>query len=216
MLLQAVSQAAPLAEAEAPCRAEVWALHVQEQALLLAQAVREAIACRCTGNVEVRRGHDEGSNLGYSSFSLTVVAELKSEHFQHLDGLLKEAQEVLLRGGAGASPASGGSWGAVAVLHQMRLPFRRTPQGFSAILTDMPDRSQACWDAYGTGFCQRGVTCRWRHPRVAIPFQVVVQLAEPSISASVDGHGGERLLDYLIDRPRATSQDTTTEEHSDE
>lgn len=59
-------------------------------------------------------------------------------------------------------------------------PFISKSQGFTTMLGEMADRTQACWDLYMKGCCWRGDACRWRHPQCLMPVNVVLKQMEAS------------------------------------
>mmetsp|Transcript_44339 Transcript_44339/g.119387 ORF Transcript_44339/g.119387 Transcript_44339/m.119387 type:complete len:317 (-) Transcript_44339:104-1054(-) len=85
------------------------------------------------------------------------------------ESLLTAAREALLRI---SSERSG-----VYVLGFNGRPFTPQPNGFSGILAKMDDRTQACWEMYKQGSCGRGAACRWQHPTVGFPVNVLVAVA---------------------------------------
>lgn len=75
-------------------------------------------------------------------------------------------------------------------------PFVPTSHGFVAMLGEMADQSQACWDVYMQGCCWREATCRWQHPQCLMPVNVVLK---PWAGVPIDG---EELLDLLKPSPK--------------
>mmetsp|Transcript_46947 Transcript_46947/g.134256 ORF Transcript_46947/g.134256 Transcript_46947/m.134256 type:complete len:483 (-) Transcript_46947:213-1661(-) len=106
-----------------------------------------------------------------SAECLTVVAELPSEHFHRRDAVFSRAQASMLRG-ADTDQLR------VGLLARARAPFLREDWGFSATLVDQEDKGLCCWDAYETGACCRGASCRWQHPRWQRRLRLMLRLAD--------------------------------------
>lgn len=84
------------------------------------------------------------------------------------ESLLIAAKEALLRVGQSDK---------VFVLGYQGRPFTPQMHGFSAMLTTVEEKTQACWELFKKGFCCRGTACRWQHPAMAYPVNVAVQLS---------------------------------------
>jgi len=107
--------------------------------------------------------------LGGELSQCCVVMWIRPEDSWLTESLLTAAKEALLRI---SSERSG-----VYVLGFNGRPFTPQPNGFSGILAKMEDRSQACWEMYKQGACGRGAACRWQHPSVGFPVNVLVAAA---------------------------------------
>mmetsp|Transcript_20787 Transcript_20787/g.64950 ORF Transcript_20787/g.64950 Transcript_20787/m.64950 type:complete len:276 (-) Transcript_20787:60-887(-) len=95
-----------------------------------------------------------------------IMAQVQPEDMHRAEYLLKLAKEALL----GTTEQSS----SVKVMGYRQAPFLPLPQGFTASLGAVQDASQACYDAYGKGFCRRGCACRWEHPSCVRSVKVVV------------------------------------------
>jgi hypothetical protein len=84
----------------------------------------------------------------------------------------------------------------VYILGYAAQPFVSKSQGFVAILGDMQDDTQACWDMYSKGKCSRDCVCRWQHPECYMPINVIFKEEAPlkRRPSQVDA-----VLEYLVD-----------------
>jgi len=108
--------------------------------------------------------HDEGGE-GWS-LEIPVIAE----HSNFREHFLTLAQSAFLE----ASRQSKN----IFVMGDGADPFIPTPNGFAAMLGEMTDQSQACWDVYKDGICSREGGCRWQHPQVLMPVRLVLKATE--------------------------------------
>jgi hypothetical protein len=104
--------------------------------------------------------------LGGERAQCCVVLRIRPEDSWLAESLLTAAREALLRISANDS--------GVYVLGFNGRPFAPQPGGFSGILAKVRDGSQACWEMYKQGACSRGASCRWQHPAVGFPVNVLV------------------------------------------
>lgn len=104
--------------------------------------------------------------LGGERSQCCVVFRIRPEDSWLAESLLCAAKEALLRISANDS--------GVYVLGFNRRPFAPQPGGFSGILATVRNNSQACWEMYRRGACSRGASCRFQHPAVGFPVNVLV------------------------------------------
>lgn len=81
---------------------------------------------------------------------------LAASDARYVSPVLAHTKKVLLRAAEESTH--------VYVLGYKSNPFKINEHGFESMLSIMQDPSRACWDAYGNGYCQRGLSCRWEHP----------------------------------------------------
>jgi len=104
---------------------------------------------------------------GIEGWALTI--EVGAEDLQHTEYLLSLAKKALL---ANTNKAP-----CVMVMGHRSMPFRPFPQGFVATLGFVQNKSKACYEAYGKGYCHRGGFCRWQHPPCKRSIKVALALA---------------------------------------
>jgi len=97
----------------------------------------------------------------------SIIARVKPEDFWLSEQIITCAKHATLC----ATEASQ----SVYVMGYKTRPFRAKPHGFGAMLGILQDESEACWDVYCTGHCERGTSCRWQHPPVVKRLYVVVR-----------------------------------------
>jgi hypothetical protein len=79
-------------------------------------------------------------------------------------------------------------------------PFITKSNGFVAMLGEMSDRSQACWDFYTQGCCWReaSCSCRWQHPQCMMPVSVVLKPVNFASEAAVVQDDAQSQMDLVL------------------
>lgn len=103
-----------------------------------------------------------------------VEVTLRPEDLLYKEHFLAVAKNALIESAQSSS--------SVYIMGSGAKPFISTSQGFTTMLGEMTDRSQACWDVYMHGCCWRNNACRWKHPQCLMPLNIVLK----EISASED------------------------------
>jgi hypothetical protein len=119
----------------------------QQDVAAVVMAVKSSLECS---------GFDICVDLAEHNQGWLVTVKVHSHDMHRAEYMITVAKETLLMSTDEASK--------VKVIGYRLVPFLPTPQGFLAMLGAVPDHSQACYDAYGKGFCRRGAACRWQHP----------------------------------------------------
>jgi hypothetical protein len=95
-----------------------------------------------------------------------IFAQRRADFDGPTDSILVIAKVALLR-------SAEESKGTYVIGYEAR-PFEVKNGGFSAQLAEMEDESVACWNFYAKGFCYRGCSCRWQHPKRMVTVEVLV------------------------------------------
>mmetsp|Transcript_44285 Transcript_44285/g.128054 ORF Transcript_44285/g.128054 Transcript_44285/m.128054 type:complete len:310 (-) Transcript_44285:55-984(-) len=103
-----------------------------------------------------------------------AMATQEAGRVEHLLMLLKNA---LLQAAAGSTMTTVMGYGAA--------PFVPTADGFSAMLGKCERADLACWDAYCQGFCRRGNSCPWKHPRTLLQVDFHIAFGQLAPTAAV-------------------------------
>jgi len=123
----------------------------------------------------------------------TIEVMPKEELKAHKDYLLSLAKNTLFA----ATSCSENSY----IMSYATQPFVSKADGFVAMIGDMQDEDQACWDFYSQGVCTRGCACHWEHPQCFMPVNIVVKERQylkctPAVRQFLAGKG-------LFESPRA-------------
>jgi len=137
---------APVAPQLAPPIADPLGQFQQEVAGTV-MAVKSSLECSGFGVCVDLTEHRQG---------WLITVKVLSHDMHQAEYMITVAKEILLMS-TEESPT-------VKVMGYQLVPFFPSPQGFLALLGAVPDQSQACYDAYGKGFCHRGAACCWQHP----------------------------------------------------
>jgi len=119
----------------------------QQEVAATVMAVKSSLECS---------GFDICVDLMEHGQGWLVTVKVLSHDMHRAEYMITIAKETLLMSTEESS--------SVKVMGYRSVPFLPTPRGFLAMLGAVPDQSQACYNAYGKGFCRRGAACRWQHP----------------------------------------------------
>jgi hypothetical protein len=123
------------------------------------QAVIETVKHRLKGVRSLLSATSEWNACsGVSAGMCTLTLMIAVEACQPVEQVLTQAKHAIFTSVAEVP--------RLYVMGQRLSPFVQTSQGFAVMVGIVEDPNQACWDAFGKGFCARGTTCHWQHPKL--------------------------------------------------